>query len=364
MNRALLPCVGALLTCAAPGASAQTSGVTIYGLIDVCVAYSDTGADSSKLVNSGCQNGSRLGFRGQEDLGNGLSAYFQLEQGLNMDNGTLGQSNATTTRIFGRKSLVGLSSKTLGSIEFGRDYSPAFYLLSPIDPLALGFGTLGSTMSTGANPTTIGRNDNSINYLTPNFGGWTGRLHYSLGEQAAPAASRGRDTMGANVIYKAGPWLGGLAYVSHRGATAADRDNAFTAGLSYDFGSFRLTSAFQAGEWEASRTAAAPSATSSFFSRDYRSYMLGGVAKVTQAVRVNFSLKHYDDRTAPDYDVTQATVLGSYAFSKRTDVYSGFSYLRNSTGGAYGIADGTTTYSGVTPGANTKLLAVGIRHLF
>ncbi len=363
MNRALFPCVGALLTLAAGHAAAQSS-VTIYGIIDACAAYSDKGANSVKVVNSGCQNGSRLGFRGVEDLGSGLSAHFQLEQGLNIDDGSIGQSSATVTRSFGRKALVGLSSKTLGTLELGRDYAPAFYLLLPVDPMSLGFGTLGSTMSTGANPTTVGRNDNAINYVTPSFGGVSVRLQYALGEQAAPAASRGRDTMGANVIYKNAGWLGGIAYNSHRSADASSRDNALTAALSYDFGSFRLAGAFQTGTWEATRTAAAPSNTSSFFSRDYRSYMLGGVAKVTEAVRVNVSVKRYEDRTPANYDVTQATVLGSYAFSKRTDVYGGVSYLRNATGSAYAIADGTTTYSGVTPGASTRLFAVGIRHYF
>lgn len=359
MNRIHLLCAAALLPLAATPSFAQSS-VTIYGIIDACAALTDRGNTSVKVVNSGCQNGTRLGFRGQEDLGDGNSAYFQLEQGMNIDDGTLGQGG----RSFGRKALLGLSSKTLGSIELGRDYAPAFYLLSPTDPLLLGFGTVGSTMSTGASPVTVGRNDNSINYLTPSFGPVTARLHYSLGEQVAPAASRGRDTMGANVMWRDSKWTGGIAYAAHRNATDADRDNATTAALMYDFGGFRVSGAVQAGKWEGSRTVAAPSSPTSFFSRDYRSYMVGGVASIGAAGRVAFSLKRYDDRTALNYDVTQWTVLGSYAFSKRTDVYAGYSRLRNASGSAYAIADGTTTYSGVDVGATTSLLAFGIRHYF
>lgn len=358
MNRILLASPVCLALTAA-SAMAQSS-VNIYGIVDACVALSKTGNGNRSAVNSGCQNGTRLGFRGQEDLGGDLKAYFQLEQGPMLDDGSLGQGG----RAFGRKAIVGLSSSRLGTIELGRDYAATFYLLSPIDPLSLGFGTLGSTMSTGANPTTAGRNNNAINYVTPSFGAVSARVQYALGEQAAPAASRGRDTMSANVIWRDKQWIAGIAGNSHRSADAADRDNTLTAGLSRDFGTFRITGAFQAGKWEATRTAAAPSSTTAFFSRDYRSYMIGGTAQVTPTVRVASSLKRYDDRTAANLDATQVTLLASYAFSKRTDVYAGYSWLNNSSASAYSVQDGTTTYGGVRPGATTSLTAVGIRHYF
>lgn len=359
MQRVLLPSIGICLALASAGAMAQSS-VGIYGIVDACVAVSQTGNGSKRMVNSGCQNGTRMGFRGQEDLGGGAKAYFQLEQGPTLDDGALGQGG----RAFGRKAILGLSSTRLGTIEFGRDYSATFYLLSPIDPLALGFGTLGSTMSTGANPTTVGRNDNAVNYITPSFGPISARVQYALGEQAAPAASRGRDTMSANVIWRDKQWIAGIAGNSHRSPDGADRDNTLTAGLSRDFGIFRITGAFQAGKWEASRTAAAPSSTTAFFSRDYRSYMIGFTAQVAPLVRLAGSLKRYDDRTAADLDATQVTLLASYALSKRTDVYAGYSWLDNGSAGAYSIQDGTTTYSGIRRGANTSLTAVGIRHFF
>lgn len=359
MNRVRHSVIGTSLAIASASAMAQSS-VSLYGIIDACLAVSRTGQGSKHLLNSGCQNGTRIGFRGQEDLGGGSKAYFQIEQGPLLDDGMLGQGG----RAFGRKALVGLSSKSLGSVELGRDYSATFYLLSPIDPMALGFGTLGSTMSTGANPTTAGRNDNAINYLTPSFGALSARLQYALGEQAAPAASRGRDTMSANLIWRDERWIAGIAANSHRGADASARDDTVTAALSRDFGSFRLSSAIQAGRWHASRAADAPSLATAFFSRDYRSYMVGGTIQVSPAVRLAGSLKYYDDRTTADLDATQVTLLASYAFSKRTDVYAGYSWLDNRGDSAYSVQDGTTTYGGIRPGANTSLTAVGLRHLF
>jgi predicted porin len=159
-------------------------------------------------------------------------------------------------------------------------------------------------------------------------------------------------------------WLGGVAMNSHRDATATARDRTFTAALSHDFGSFRLAGAFQRGQWEATRTAAAPASSTAFFSRDYRSMMVGGTVQLSPSLRLASSLKRYDDRTNANFDATQATVLVSYAFSKRTDLYAGHSRLKNATGGAYAIQDGTTTYSGVLTGADPTLTALGIRHSF
>jgi predicted porin len=88
----------------ATGAHAQSS-VTIYGSLDQYVNHmrSSSGASMTTLED-GALLRSRLGFRGQEDLGGGLYARFQLEMGINADNGT----QADSTRGFDRQSWVGL----------------------------------------------------------------------------------------------------------------------------------------------------------------------------------------------------------------------------------------------------------------
>ena len=72
---------------AAAGAFAQ-SNVTIYGLIDLNLSHERSGDQRYQGVHHGELNGSRLGFRGNEDLGNGIKAVFVLEQGFNIDVGT------------------------------------------------------------------------------------------------------------------------------------------------------------------------------------------------------------------------------------------------------------------------------------
>src|SRR3569832_107193 len=84
-------------------ASAQTN-VTIFGFFVVGVFYRDNGADTNNKtwgVDSGQASGSRLGFRGTEDLGGGLAAIFTLESGVNVDDGTLGQGNYRQRKLAG-----------------------------------------------------------------------------------------------------------------------------------------------------------------------------------------------------------------------------------------------------------------------
>ena len=95
---------------AATAAHAQTS-VTLYGLIDAGITYTNNVGGSSRVaLASGNISGSRFGLRGTEDLGGGLKALFVLENGFNVNNGTLGQGG----RMFGRQAYVGLSSNSFG----------------------------------------------------------------------------------------------------------------------------------------------------------------------------------------------------------------------------------------------------------
>lgn len=166
------------------------------------------------------------------------------------------------------------------------------------------------------------------------------------------------------MLYRGGPWLGGIAHAVHRSATDTGRDQATTAAVRRDFGTFSLAAAFQSGRWEGSRTAAAPANATSIFSRAWRSWMLGGTVSTWQGGRLHASFKRYDDRTTANLDATQRTVLAVHALSRRTELYAGYSRLRNAGTGAYAISDATTAHTGVTPGAAPSLFALGVKHTF
>lgn len=99
------------------------SSVTLYGIVDVGVLYVNNAVSGGKggqqwsLASSNLQ-GSRLGLRGTEDLGGGLSALFVLENGFTTNNGKLAQGGD----LFGRQAFVGLSSQKFGMLTLGRQY--------------------------------------------------------------------------------------------------------------------------------------------------------------------------------------------------------------------------------------------------
>ncbi|MGB6008256.1 porin [Castellaniella sp.] len=155
-------------------AHAETS-VTLYGVVDTGYGFSQrklnkAGIDYSSTA-SGLHDsylaGSRFGFQGVEDLGDGLRAFFVLESGINPSDGT-----TVTDRVFHRESNVGLSSDYWGTFAMGRQYNLA-------DPF---FG-INSTTSMGDIDKTFGaasvRVDNMFRYLTPNFSGFQAGVGYA-----------------------------------------------------------------------------------------------------------------------------------------------------------------------------------------
>lgn len=343
---------------ATPLAHAQ-SNVVVYGIMDACLAVSNGTEGPRTQLNSGCAFGSRLGFRGQEDLGGGLKADFTLESGISLDSGALGQGG----RLFGRKALVGLSG-SLGQLHVGRDYSPVFYLIRPVDPFKLGMGTASSMISTGARSDGSGRNDNAIVYTSPKVRGFTVKGSYALGESATER-SRARDARGVLVSYSDGKLLAGVGFSSNVNALDTGNDRAATIGASYKFTSIEPAFLYQVGKWEGTRTVAAPSLPASFFSRDYASLMVGvTVQPGGQGGRWIASYKRYDDKTASDFDADQITVGYKYSLSKRTELYTAYSRVSNGANSAFAVVDANTTHGPVNPGNDPSTVFAGVTHVF
>ena len=133
-----------LLAVAAMGAFASAaqaqSSVTVYGILDVGYIGSNAREGSTFTQKSAfgqnAETTSRLGFRGNEDLGGGMSAFFTVELGLtpnnaNLSGGTASDAFQSTAQgagsaIDNRQSFVGLRSKGIGQVAIGRQYTPAF----------------------------------------------------------------------------------------------------------------------------------------------------------------------------------------------------------------------------------------------
>src|SRR2546421_11201189 len=120
------------------GAASAQSSVTIYGSLDLAVtkgnggtAPQEGGNGTSKAWIEKQSNASRLGFRGNEDLGGGLSAQFHLEHRFTPDNG------AASALFWAGRSYVQLTSQTLGRGYLGREYGPAVWPAGAGDPFGL-----------------------------------------------------------------------------------------------------------------------------------------------------------------------------------------------------------------------------------
>ena len=135
------------------GAASAQSSVTVYGLLDEGITKSNGGTSGNNgLTSPGAApkawtlqfaSTPRLGFRGNEDLGGGLSAQFQIEHRFYNDTGAA-QSSAI---FWNGRSYVQLSSATAGRVYLGRDYSPAFWPAVKSDPFGWdGVGQAGGAM--------------------------------------------------------------------------------------------------------------------------------------------------------------------------------------------------------------------------
>jgi predicted porin len=226
----------AALLCAAPMAAHAQSNVTVYGIVDATVRYAtNAGGGGGHLytVGDGAYTGSRLGFRGNEDLGDGLKAFFSLEQGFDPSAGTLnqatstpnyGQSAAPNGRMFGRESLVGLTLYKAGTVTLGRQYTLAHVLSGRFQPQSNPNQDSLSVLS-GHH---VARQDNMAKYMV-DLGSFNVSVSKTLGEGTNGAAC------GVGGSYTAGP-LDLVAYAQHMDSfNDAETRKIWGAGGSYAF---------------------------------------------------------------------------------------------------------------------------------
>ena len=246
-------------------ATASAMDFTLYGIVDTGLGYTHVNTLDEPTENrfeeiNGYNSGSRFGFKGTEDLGNGYSVSFVLENGFNSDSGVLGQGG----RMFGREAQVKFHSP-YGTLSFGR----AGTLLSGAGTLDIfgmnadvlpggwdGIFNIGNYQGNGM------RLDNMVTYQSPTAAGFTGYLQYSFANDTVDGDdddSRANERnsnryFAAGLTYNNGP-LGVVAiydtlmfrhYTDGVQDQPGDEANVgdsrtFTLGGHYDFGVLKLT---------------------------------------------------------------------------------------------------------------------------
>ena len=338
MKKSLL----ALSLLSAFGVASAQSSVTMYGIVDAGITY-DNGSSAGTVtkLESGIESGSRLGFRGTEDLGSGLKALFVLEQGFDIDTGKSGQGG----RLFGRQAWVGLNSE-YGQVSAGRQYTPIFNAYGVVDPF--GKGTSGDIYTLFGRASDFlseyKRMDNSVVYTTPSsLGGFNAAVAYSFGEVAGDEKKQAQ--AGLSLGYNNGPLS--VVYAYHKANNALAKPPASTetyqahlVGGTYDFKVVKLhAAAEQVKHGDNHKT---------------ESYLLGATVPVGQhSLFADYTYRN--DKMNDDSNSDQFAIGYNHNLSKRTNLYTILAYTTN---------DPKAKINVDVYGKSYKSVQLGIRHVF
>ena len=306
------PLVLAVLCTPFAAAAQSTGSVTVYGLVDVAVrrATNVTPAGASDTsMDDRTSTGSRLGFRGREDLGGGLAAVFTMEHGFDPSTGTPLQGSATAdygqvqapTRFWGRQVFMGLSAP-YGSVLFGHQYTLAHAVAARFQPQGNPNNLALSIFSSHH----IARQDNMMR-VDGKAGGFEVSVSKTFGEVAA---NDGSDAWALSATWTSGPvFVGG--YVQQMN-NVSDTERRKIVGLG--------------GNWKASPMftfhGGAMRRTNAVSPQENTVWTLGANIEVLPAVTL--SVAHLSDdqggSAALDGSRKVSYLSASYRFSKRTDI--------------------------------------------
>ncbi|PUA19323.1 porin [Glaciimonas sp. PCH181] len=334
-------------------AAAQTN-VTIYGVVDTFMTnIHATGVPSVTRMDASGLYPSRLGFKGNEDLGAGLKANFVLESGFNSQDGSQADSN----RLFNRQSWVGLSSQW-GEFRLGRQNTPQFYMNGKFDA----FG--GTTQASGWNNmfgATL-RVDNAIGIFSPDMNGFKVQGLFGRGAIAGgtplPEVS-GNNNLHMAAEYEKGAFYAGINYEEISNTALAYKAKRTAVGTSY-----RIND-----QWKVFAAIDREIATDN--SIDSNLYSVSALYSFTPVSSLAFGYAATRDHvTGKGHgNAVEPSVLYRYMLSKRTTLYSGYSHLkqqdnRNSfvLGGAAVVQSAARVAS--VPGGTINGVQLGIVHFF
>jgi predicted porin len=408
MNKKLMAAaVAGALAVPAGAAMAQTSTVQMYGLFnveyapyvkqpDAAVGVGRTNVDA---LNSGA---SRIGFRGQEKLGGGLTAWFQCETDIRFLNGAAADEelydNHANTRWCDRNSALGLRGGW-GNFYVGTWDSPAKRITSATRMLnETGWQGVQRHLMTFAGWAYSHRVTRTLNYDTPNFGGFSVALQATTNDAdknqsdittlpgSASGSGAGTDgrIWGINGMYRSGPLVAGLAYQKYEnniqfaaggfpsvGGVDGLDDDVWVFGINYTFGNFKV--GFVATQLDVERLAAAGVVDAE--RRNYNvalEWNLGGPHSLlfgwthagqtegnaigAGALNSGTTFTTLNTGSANIYQVSYG-----YNFSKRTEGRIGFITVDNGDGGVHSLQGLSGT---MVPGERSSALNLQLIHTF
>lgn len=328
-------CIGAAILAAAPAVSAQ---VTMYGIIDTSMRYqSNTNASTSSDVSMqpGAYGASRFGFKGREDLGGGMYAAFQLENGFNPNTG----AQFDSTRLFNRHSWVGVGGDW-GLLSAGRQYALTHEVLAMNMYDVLGVGGYDETAWFVGSQYTL-RYDNSLKYRHTINGVQIGAMYNFSGNHEID------DSFGLMTMIPIGPVGIGLSHHTDKAANGKRTTNLVALKYKFDNGTSLHAFTMQSRDKRG-------------IDRKDRLYALGFIHPLNSKYIVSGTFYRNLTET-PDSGGRSAFVARvQYALSKRSELYAEADYSR---------VNGVTlaAFNGpdkIGSNSNRTTFSVGFKHNF
>lgn len=342
--------------------------VTVYGRAHVSVDYLDDGADYSETNLS--SNSSRLGFKGSHDINPNLQAFFQIEQQINFTTGNSSGGSDLATR----DTFVGLGGN-FGKVQVGRFDSPFKKARGPAN-------LFGDQVGDMRNLTRVGdgrfdeRYDNTAQYTTPKFGGFTGTIAYSVHEGVWADQDHDTDSISMSLNYAGGPFEAAIAYEQVEEEASRGERDGFRAAAAYKLtDAFKLVGFYQQVDYDgvvfvndidgnptnvvdAARTDAKRDQLTS------DTYGLGGEYKLSDATALK-AMWMTRDSDADNYDADMWVVGVEHKLDKAVRVYANYAVIDNDDNIALvPWKQARTASDGGVSGEEASGFSVGLRYDF
>lgn len=377
MNKKLIAL--AIATAVSAPAMAASSNVEVYGLMSAAVesvdnAYLDANGNAqTHRVGRIADHNSRIGFKGAEDLGNGLSGIWQIEQGFKINGSQSDGSTSSTGGAFGgaglRNTFVGLKSNDMGTAMVGNFDTPYKASTGRLDAFADTLGDYRGLMgaaygsSTTANKYFAIRAANILSYTTPNFSGFTATGAYVFGNATATnQADTTANAYSLAAMYDAGPLFLTAAYEKHNfGSTgvgtfagAANTDEkAWKLGAGYNIMDTTLAAIYEKTDDNRGVNGANLYGHHTFYV---------SVKQQMGAIALKAAFAKAGSANLSNSGAKQYTLGADYAFSKRTSVYALYSKINNESNASYNYEAAAPVLT--VAGANLSGFSLGVKHSF
>lgn len=349
-------------------ALAETS---VYGLADLSISMVNDGATAnSTSSNQLTSNSSRVGVKGSEDLGGGLSAIWQMEGTVGLDAGTTTTPATQSTSLFNRNTFLGLKGDSMGTVVLGLYDSPYKRATRKLDVFIdsvvadnrglNGIGMMGSLGGTGVSDRRV---SNAIDYTSPNFSGFTVAAASEFGAETSPQPAAPANKKGSSLslagMYSMDQIYATLAYQTVKfgnagtgnlaagvliaGTAVDDEFKTFKLGGSYAMDQFAVNLVFEQPSFKDKATSTETKGTNLYLAGKFN-------VSGTDAVKLAYT-KRGETKSAGvanKDDASQVAIGYDHGMSKTTTVYALYTKVSQNATGA----------------ADPTALSIGMKHTF